>query len=388
MEFRLSRKNEYGRVRKLWVQAFGEEQPWTDWYFSRHYRPEKTWVGVEKKSVQAQAHLLPHRLRLRDVCLESAYFVGVCVEKSLRGTGIGRQLLATALAELRRTGIGISILQPRWPAFYTKLGWDYCYSRQKYKNSLDTVRILLPDAPQTDWEPDSREVSLLGRLYESFVSKRHGYALRGRDDWERLLADHFGEGGRAGILYCGGSPSGYALYRIREKVLWVREMIWKESRLIDLLLRQLFVQAQKAGADSLEWDDPSGDPASRLYPSSHSEPFLMGRITDVQTVLKSLKYPADLTVQLHLRVTDSLLPWNDGWFQWIIRKGAAELNPTGPQSGLAINLGIATLSQLVFGERPARQVLSPGDGLGCLEEDLQTLERIFPACRNYISEYF
>jgi len=195
MEFRLSREEEYAVVRRLWGQCFGDEEPWTSWYFSRHYRADQTWVGVQDGTVVAQAHLLPHRLMLRGAWRNAVYFVGVCVEETLRGTGIGRELQTTALAELKRTGVGLSILQPRWPAFYRKLGWDYCYSRQIYKMPTAGVKLLLPEVPPaTRWIPDKAEIGELAALYESFVQARHGYALRERHDGEKLLADHCGNG--------------------------------------------------------------------------------------------------------------------------------------------------------------------------------------------------
>lgn len=132
MEYRFCRDADYPALRRLWGQCFGEEEPWTSWYFSHHYKAEHTWVGIKEGTVAAQAHLLPHRLYLRGAWRDAAYFVGVCVDEALRGSGYGRDIMSTALAELRRSGVNISILQPRWPEFYRPLGWDFCYSRRFY----------------------------------------------------------------------------------------------------------------------------------------------------------------------------------------------------------------------------------------------------------------
>ena len=103
MKFRLSRETEYAAIRRLWDQAFGSEEPWTSWYFSQHYRPDRTWVGVDQGKIVAQAHLLPHRLMLRGALRKAVYFVGVCVEEKLRGTGIGREMAARR-ARLKKEG--------------------------------------------------------------------------------------------------------------------------------------------------------------------------------------------------------------------------------------------------------------------------------------------
>ena len=173
MKFRLSRETEYTAIRRLWDQAFGSEEPWTSWYFSQHYRPERTWVGVDQGKIVAQAHLLPHRLMLRGALRKAVYFVGVCVEEKLRGAGIGRELMATALAELKRTGVGFSILQPRWPVFYRKLGWDYGYSRQRYDLPLTEVAERLPaGVPDMEWKADVQNCAVLMARWTWTVTAR------------------------------------------------------------------------------------------------------------------------------------------------------------------------------------------------------------------------
>lgn len=389
MEFRLSRIDEYAAMRRLWRQAFGEEEPWTGWYFSKHYQADQTWVGVDDGKVVAQAHLLPYRLMLRGSWHEAVYFVGVCVEEKLRGAGIGRDLMASALAELKRTGTGISILQPRWPDFYRKLGWNYCYSRQRYNLPAAEADLLLPEVVQSiGWTPDEQAWEPLSALYECFVRLRHGYALRGRKDWENLLSDHRSEGGYVGIVSHNGIPDGYVLYNTFGNALHIREMVWRDAWMVDAAWKCMIGQEGPAGAKTLEWDDPSGDSGSVLYSGSHSEPFLMGRVTDIQSVLAALKYPAGLSAEMNLTIYDSLAPWNCGSFRWSIRQGKGALSPVPFAESAGPALGIGVMSQLIFGERPVRDILAAGNGSAYREEDVKILEQLFPACRNYISEYF
>jgi predicted acetyltransferase len=388
MEFRLSRDEEYAAVRQLWGQAFGEEEPWTSWYFSQHYQADKTWVGVENGKVLAQAHLLPHRLMLRGKWRTVVYFVGVCVEESLRGTGIGRQLMASALVELRRTGVEISILQPRWPDFYRKLGWNYGYSRRKYSMPVNEARRLLPDPmPVMGWSVVEYDIETLSALYRSFTVHRHAYAMRERQDWEKLLADHRGENGRVGVVSCGGIPLGYGLYKVLEDMLWVRELVCPDVRAVDAALKFMINQTEKDGVETLEWDDPAGDSGSVLYAVSQSEPFLMGRVTDIRTVLAELPYPDDLLAEIDLTVADTLSPWNNGSFRWSIRQGKGVLTAKTFVGHSGLSLDIGTLSQLIFGEQPVWEILKRGNA-GIDREEGKILERIFPLCRNFISEYF
>ncbi|NMC33641.1 MAG: GNAT family N-acetyltransferase [Veillonellaceae bacterium] len=389
MKFRLGREAEYAAIRRLWDQAFGSEEPWTGWYFSQHYRPERTWVGLERGKIVAQAHLLPHRLMLRGALRRSVYFVGVCVEEKLRGTGIGRDLMASALVELKRTGVAFSILQPRWPEFYRKLGWDYGYSRQRCELPMPEVRRRLPAArPVLDWQADERNCAVMMELYDAFAAGRHGYAARAQTDWKKLLADHRGEGGHVGVLRLEGRPVLYVLYHRRDRILRVRELVWRDPQWVDAVWGPLLAWGEAGGADTLAWDDPAGEPVSVLFPGSRCEPFLMGRLTDVRAALSTIAYPAEVSADLTLRVTDPLAPWNESVFSWVIRQGQGELRPASADAIPGLSLSIGALSQLVFGEYPARRILDPDGAGNCREENLTLMERVFPACRNFISEYF
>jgi predicted acetyltransferase len=157
---------------------------------------------------------------------------------------------------------------------------------------------------------------------------------------------------------------------------------------VDAALKFMIAQGAKVGTQTLEWEDPSGDPASTLFSGSRSEPFLMGRVTDICAVLEGLEYPAGLSAEMDLTVLDSLAPWNNGSFHWRIHQGKGSLFPVPAAAAPTLPIGMGTLSRLIFGERPAREILAAGIGERCFEAEIETLEQIFPACRNFISEYF
>ena len=390
MEYRFCRDADYPALRRLWGQCFGEEEPWTSWYFSHHYKAEHTWVGIKEGTVAAQAHLLPHRLYLRGAWRDAAYFVGVCVDEALRGSGYGRDIMSTALAELRRSGVNISILQPRWPEFYRPLGWDFCYSRRFYHLPLAVAEVLqeTPPAFGLTWIADADEFGELSALYADFVKPRHGYVDRRPDDWRRMLADHRGDGGRVGLLLNRTQPVGYVLYKMADELLRVREMVWRDQTGLDSLWQLLLEQARSSGANRLEWEDPSEDSGATQFAASHSEPFLMGRLTDCQAVLTAMDYPAGLKADLTVELVDPIAPWNNGRFRWQIGQGAGNWSAAESVGEPDLALNVALLSQLYFGQRPAKELLKAAEGLRAGERQRDLLAAIFPACRNFISEYF
>ena len=386
MKFRLCEESDYRPLRKLWGRCFGDEEPWTSWFFSEHYRVENTWVGEMDGVVMAQAHLLPHRLMLRGHWRETAFFVGVCVDEALRGKGYGRELMGTALEELRRRGVAISILQPRYPDFYRKLGWGFCYDRQAYRLPLSVASLLLPDPP-ADLECTEGGAEHLPFLYEMFTRLRHGYTLRGREDWDILLKDHRGEGGSIAIARKEGKPCGYVLYNTTHGLLYIRELVWLESPVTDALLKYLAVRGKSFGLENMEWLDPAGDLVSVLSSVSEPEPFLMGRIHNLQAWAAEIEYPAELAADLEIRITDPLAAWNDGRFRWSIKDGRGCMSPSAVTTAPELDMGIDSLSQKYFGYRGAGGP-DPAADLIMNEATAAMLEKLFPPCSNYISEYF
>ena len=167
----------------------------------------------------------------------------------------------------------------------------------------------------------------------------------------------------------------------------MRELVWSDVRMVDVAWKHMLRQAEQDGVDSLEWEDPAGDPGSLMVEHSHSEPFLMGRVTELQAVVAALPYPENLTAELTLRVRDPLLSWNQGVFRWSIREGTGVLTPLSSADNPGFSMDIGTFSQLIFGEVPVSEILGAGTA-GINHEEIKVLERIFPVCRNYISEYF
>lgn len=384
MKFRLYQAGDYDFLRRLWAQAFGEEEPWTSWFFREHFRPDSTWVGELDGRVMAQAHLVPHTLMLRGAWRQTAYFVGVCVDESLQGQGFGRELMRTALAELRRRNVTQSILQPRYPDFYRRLGWSYSQDRQPYLAPLLAAALQLPPAAP-GWECSGSGAEILAPLYAEFTRARHAYARRSLHDWRTLLDDHRGEGGVAVAARVQGRPGGYALYNVSRGTAYIRELVWLDPAALPALLRQVVDCGLAAGRELLEWLDPAGDPGLPLDRLGGPEPFLMGRIGDVRTWAATLDYPPELTADWTLQLDDPLAEWNHGLFHWHIRDGRGSLTPAKQQSAPDLRLGIDRLSQLYFGYAGAAR-LDGGDLAGTTAGTI--LAGLFPFCRNYISEYF
>jgi predicted acetyltransferase len=174
-------------------------------------------------------------------------------------------------------------------------------------------------------------------------------------------------------------------------------MAWTDHEKVDTTLKYLLVQAETMGTTQFEWDDPSGEPVSVLSMGSNNEPFLMGRLSNVQAVLEAMEYPPELSVNLAVQLSDPLMEANQGRFLWQISQGKSRLvrqgNPpddpiTDSLKSELISIDIATFSRVYFGQKSVREIVAEKNATSMDQEKLAIMERIFPVCRNYISEYF
>ncbi len=110
MKIRFTRPQEEAQVRRLWVEGFGEPQPYTDWYFRSVFRPELTLGLWQGDALAACLQIAPYQLMLDDLPCPAAYLVGVVTGSAFRHQGFGHALLGRALEELSRAGYVMAIL--------------------------------------------------------------------------------------------------------------------------------------------------------------------------------------------------------------------------------------------------------------------------------------
>ncbi|MFC7141226.1 enhanced intracellular survival protein Eis [Halosimplex aquaticum] len=113
----------------------------------------------------------------------------------------------------------------------------------------------------------------------------------------------------------------------------------------------------------------------------------MARIVDVADALSACPYPADVSAELTLRVTDETAAWNDGQFRLAVSDGSGTV--TADASGDPdATVGIGTLSQLVVGYHDVEAARRIGD-LSLADGGIaDALAALFPPERTYLRTFF
>lgn len=113
-------------LRRLWKQAFGDEDACIDAFFNTAYTPERVLVLREDGQVRAMACWLPMTVCQASRGWPAGYLYAVSTEASARGRGFCRQLLAFAEEFLAARGIKVLLLVPGGPSlrqFYRRCGY-------------------------------------------------------------------------------------------------------------------------------------------------------------------------------------------------------------------------------------------------------------------------
>jgi predicted acetyltransferase len=132
-----------------------------------------------------------------------------------------------------------------------------------------------------------------------------------------------------------------------------------------------------APVDDMTYMDMS-DPRKLMY----KQPYVVGRIVDVEHALRGIKTSAEF--DLRLRVIDPVLPWNDGVFSLRNINGTLEMLPCTSSPRAVVP--ITTLAQLLWGYITPLQAKRQGKLETLDDKAVKALEKVFTPTTTYIIE--
>lgn len=315
---------------------------------------------------------------------------GVATAPERRREGHVRQLLRAALDVYREDDVPVATLWPYETSFYRHLGWGTTNTFTTYelppeelafaRDSEGVLRRLTAD----DWERL--------RAVEEKHAEGTGLALRRSEEWwrKRTLSEWASDG--TPYIYGyerDGRLQGYVTYTIDESEvtsahdgprLRVQDLAYVDDDAYRGLLAFLADQDSQVGVVRLRRPEESDllhrvDNPERVDATLALGP--MARLTDVTATLERFPWPASLSVEWTLEVTDPLLPCNDGRFTVDVDAGSATVTPTDGKSGddAAITVDIGTLSQLYVGTFDVESA----ERLGTLDVDESVRDALWTA---------
>ena len=110
-------------LRRLWREAFEEEEAYLDYYHRHFLRMNRIWTLWDGDALVSMLHVNPYRIWQGDRILPGAFIVGVATDNRYRRQGCMRILMEDALETLKAEGLMFAHLLPVKEEYYLPFGF-------------------------------------------------------------------------------------------------------------------------------------------------------------------------------------------------------------------------------------------------------------------------
>lgn len=314
------------RARKLYEEIFDEDSPaFVDYYFRVKAAENEIFVVEnEKQEILATLHLNPYEMMFCGERVKTNYIVAVATRADCRHQGMMRSLLQASLQEMYRREETFTWLMPAAEAIYRPFGFRFIYEKNKMTVTADVLRRAETDE---NWqihsdqevsgdifceEAKKEDLAELACFAEKQLSKlAEVYTVHDIAYFEQRMQEVECEGGSLILIRKEKEICGYFLALKKDREAW--EIVVEDA-----------VQ-KKAFPAVLHWFGESKEKCTftafpqiwEQYAQSENVPAIMGRIVHLERFVCCLKIKKEQ--EWKIRLTDSLIPENNGYF--IIKTG-------------------------------------------------------------------
>lgn len=314
------------RARKLYKEIFDEDSPaFVDYYFRVKAAENEIFVVEnEKQEILATLHLNPYEMMFCGEKVKTNYIVAVATRADCRHQGMMRSLLQASLQEMYRREETFTWLMPAAEAIYRPFGFRFIYEKNKMTVTADVLRRAETDE---NWqihsdqevsgdifceEAKKEDLAELACFAEKQLSKlAEVYTVHDIAYFEQRMQEVECEGGSLILIRKEKEICGYFLALKKDREAW--EIVVEDA-----------VQ-KKAFPAVLHWFGTSEEKCTftafpqiwEQYAQSENVPAIMGRIVHLERFVCCLKIKKEQ--EWKIRLTDSLIPENNGYF--IIKTG-------------------------------------------------------------------
>lgn len=314
------------RARKLYEEIFDEDSPaFVDYYFRVKAAENEIFVVEnEKQEILATLHLNPYEMMFCGEKVKTNYIVAVATRADCRHQGMMRSLLQASLQEMYRREETFTWLMPAAEAIYRPFGFRFIYEKNKMTMTADVLRRAETDE---NWqihsdqevsgdifceEAKKEDLAELAYFAEKQLSKlAEVYTVHDIAYFEQRMQEVGCEGGSLILIRKEKEICGYFLALKKDREAW--EIVVEDA-----------VQ-KKAFPAVLHWFEASEEKCTftafpqiwEQYAQSENVPAIMGRIVHLERFVCCLKIKKEQ--EWKIRLTDSLIPENNGYF--IIKTG-------------------------------------------------------------------
>ena len=234
-------------LKEMWDTGFDDPLNYINFIFDRVCKTGDVLVYDMAGSVAGMLTLLPVKFRYKNEAIEASYIFGATTERKYRGRGVMTNLLTAAEAEAKERGSKLTVLVPGEKAlcnFYRKRG----YSGDFFVRDIELLPGILADIPVVDTtvEFDLMDPAVMYQLREQAL------ADIAHISWEQeqlhfVLDDCYIYGDNTAV-YRGEHGSSYAVYKVVDRHVWVKECFGSSDMATLVLLKEVITANTARGA--------------------------------------------------------------------------------------------------------------------------------------------
>lgn len=394
MEIRFVEPHYREQAKRLWMYCFGMSDEVAEDILNAIFNPEYCLGVFIEKELAAALYILPFEIFFHGDVVKMGGIAGVATLPEYRHAHCARNMLVKSLEIMKGRGQIFSMLAPFSYAFYRKYGWELCYHYKEYVLSMEDFKKF-GKGYGTFYRLTHDELPDMEKTYNNYVKRYSGSIKRPGELWKRKLnqQDKSGER-RYGFRDESGALKGYIFYRINNGKFHINELVYDSRETRNELFR--FVYMHRAQAGEVVWRAPYDDNTLLMIDNPRREvkfvPGMMGRITDVKSVLE--RYPYKLgysglkpTSGFIIKVDDPWAPWNDGCFEVRINVKDVYVDKVqGVKWDIRCDIGV--LTQIVLGYTSITQAYDMGR-LEVMDGDIiKELDGLFVPRVTYMNDSF
>lgn len=339
-------------VRALWDLCFGEDEAFTELYFTKRYNDDVNLVIQENGKIISALQMLPYSMTFCGDIIPTAYISGACTHPEYRNKGTMKQLLADSFFQMFKSNIPLTTLIPaeEWLfKYYSKVGYTPIF---EFSNHFLKAEELTPCAEYhiTEFFSPQTDIYL---FFNQKMKERPCCIQHTEEDFNVILEDlHLGKG-KLLVAKLKEKIVGLAFCHLKDRTLHVSELFFENESIRDTLL---YKAIELMGANKINCIIPPTKDKNKALG--------MARILDAEKMLHLYaSYHKELEISFNL--TDDLIKKNNAFYS--MKRG--EIYKKGTKAS-SLKINIQQLTQALMGYK-----------IDLLPNELQ----IFPEQKPYMS---
>ncbi|MCC5895266.1 MAG: GNAT family N-acetyltransferase [Alkalibacterium sp.] len=311
----------------------------------------------------------------------------------VRGQGSVRQLMETALAEMKDRGMIMSYLAPFSYRFYRKFGYEAAFEKRRYEIMPDDFGAFEAPRNAVDrvrWEEQKEE---LMAIYNQKMRQAIGPLKRKEWEWEKRVMSSTKK--RIALFRdTNDVPQGYLLYEFSGEHLntfQIDELTVLTGEAEKALWE--FVGTHAAGFDRFTYTGRSDQRLTHLFQEADLNQkmtsSMMARIVDLENFLKQFPFKRVKDQEFWLEVTDDMAKWNEKLFRLSIKgqKVTVSIADQPDDKSRYLKASIQTWTQLFMQFKTAGDLQFEGS-LSASKETTRALQDSLPEGVPELHDYF